>query len=77
MNDDTTLTKKPVDENRGVESSIFNVSVRGWLALMAVGTVCYRAIVMPTPDQTLHDIVLLIVGFFFGKTPPKPAPPKP
>lgn len=58
--------------NKPTESHLFNVSVRAWIALIVIVTVCYMAISLIEVKEPLYSISLLTVGFFFGQaTKPK------
>jgi hypothetical protein len=49
------------------ESNIFGVSVRGWLAVLTVLTLCIMAYVGKKVDEPFYTIVISIVSFYFGQ----------
>ena len=54
------------------ESNLFGVSVRGWITVTMVGTVCAMAFLAKDVKEPLYSLVLLAVGYYFGqKTPGK------
>lgn len=57
-----------------IESAVGGVSVRGWIALETV--TCFCALCIVTQDTAMmKDIVLLVLGYYFGqKTPTPPRP---
>lgn len=62
------LTADPARLN-GDTSHIFSVSLRGWLAIMIVGTLCGITIWLHT-DKVVNDFILLAGGaisFYFGQ----------
>jgi hypothetical protein len=72
MADETVKeTEKPsvavMTDNEVVRSSILHVSLRGWLALILVGTVCYMAIASITVEEPLYSLATLALGFYFGQ----------
>ena len=49
------------------ESKIFGVSVRGWLAIATVLTLCGMAVFQIKVDEPFYTIVISIVSFYFGQ----------
>ena len=49
------------------ESSIFGVSVRGWLAVIVVLTVCLMSYFGLEVKEPLNSIALLSIGYYFGQ----------
>lgn len=49
------------------ESKIFGVSVRGWLAILTVSTLCGMAVCKIKVDEPFYTIVISIVSFYFGQ----------
>ena len=62
MVEDQKLKYDPNDESR-----IGSVSVRGWLAIMVVWTVCLMSATEITVSEPIYTLVGLIVGFYYGK----------
>ena len=55
------------DLNNGDQSTILKVSVRGWLAILLVYTMCVinsQGIEVPEP---LRSAVMIALGFYFGQ----------
>ena len=49
-------------------SVIFNVSMRAWLSLIIVATLCYCVIVKTDAPQYFQVIAASVVSFYFGHT---------
>jgi hypothetical protein len=49
------------------ESQIVGVSIRGWLAVMLLGTVCALALWGKEAGEPLRSSALLALGFYFGQ----------
>jgi len=86
MTDETaTITKAnlptpPEPEPNGAgtnngTSAIFGVSLRGWIALLLVGTLCFLVVRSDGKDQTLLTNFCLLAGgaitFYFGQASKK------
>ncbi len=52
-------------------STLFGVSLRGWIALIVVLTVCIMSFAMKEIKEPLYTLAGLIVGFYFGANPKK------
>lgn len=50
------------------ESKVFGVSVRGWLAILTVTTLCGMAVCKIKVDEPFYTIVISIVSFYFGQS---------
>lgn len=48
------------------ESKIFGVSLRGWIAVMIVYTVCMMSIYNNEVREPLYTLCTTAVGFYFG-----------
>lgn len=59
--------RKFLTESSLGESFAFGVSVRAWIALSLVWTVCYMAIKSTEVKEPLYSLSLLAVGFYFGQ----------
>jgi hypothetical protein len=56
-------------------SHFFNVSVRGWITLMLIGTVCGMGITDKKVVEPLYSLALMAAGFYLGsKTTPNKTP---
>jgi hypothetical protein len=65
---------RPVTESEAVPSSVFHISLRGWLAIMLVGTVCYMSIVGKAVEEPLYSLSIAALGFYFGQIKPRGQP---
>jgi hypothetical protein len=70
MTDDTQTIEKPKG-NQPRESQLFYVSLRGWISLIVVTTVCVMSYQQLEVKEPLYTLAGLIVGFFFGQSKPK------
>ena len=48
------------------ESKLFGVSVRGWITVLTVLTVCIMSYLSKDVKEPLYSLVLLASGFYFG-----------
>lgn len=55
----------PSDHKR--ESRLFNVSVRGLMALLLTATVCAMALLKIEIDEKIFTLVGMAVAFYFGQ----------
>lgn len=55
---------KPQDSD---SSKLFGVSVRGWVAVTVVLTVCAMSLASVTVIEPLYSLSLLATGFYFGQ----------
>jgi len=62
MNDETHFISKAQDDSRP-----FGVSMRGWLALIIVLTVCGMSAFSVMVVEPLYSMALLALGFYFGQ----------
>jgi uncharacterized membrane protein YhaH (DUF805 family) len=54
-------------ENQKNESQILGVSLRGWLALMIVFTVCAMSSWGADIKEPLYSMVLISIGYYYGQ----------
>lgn len=59
---------KPTPEE---SSKIWGVSLRGWIALIVIMTICLMSIIKIDIKEPLYTLGGLIVGFYFGANPNK------
>lgn len=52
-------------------STILGVSIRGWIAIVVVLTVCLMSGLRIDIKEPLYTLAGLIVGFYFGQNPKK------
>lgn len=64
-------SQSPLVESTGEHSEIFGVSLRGWIALVVVLTVCVMSALKIDVMEPLYTLAGLIVGFYFGQAPRK------
>jgi hypothetical protein len=71
--EDTEIIKKPesgiaTDSSRNGDSHIFKISIRAWIALIFVATVCYMSVFsVKQIEEPLYSLATLAVGFYFGQ----------
>jgi hypothetical protein len=71
--DDPAGGAKPMmDESKGQHSSLFNVSIRGWIAIGLTATVCGMSWSNITVVEPLYSMATLALGFYFGQKTSKP-----
>lgn len=56
---------KITDKIKG-ESQIINVSVRGWIAIVLVVTVCVASLMKITVTEPLYTLVVMACSFYLG-----------
>jgi hypothetical protein len=49
------------------ESKLLGVSVRGWLAVLIIGTVCTMSIMGIEISETLKAMSMAAIGFYWGQ----------
>lgn len=49
------------------ESKLGKISMRAWLALLMVSTMCLMSACEVTIEEPLYSAVLLSLGFYFGQ----------
>lgn len=78
MNDETAIIPKPTaapvpalltsaPTNEKPNSSIFGVSIRGWLAVAVIVTVCAMGLIDRTVQEPLYTLSVAIVSFYYGQ----------
>lgn len=68
MKDETAIVPEPVSESApDTDSQVLNVSIRAWIALLLVFTVCIMAAFGRDVEEPLYSLALLAVGFYFGQ----------
>lgn len=71
-NQDTKAPMRLMSEIDAAPSSMFHVSVRGWLAIGLAGTVCYMQATGQTVDEPLYTLATVALGYYFGQKGQKP-----
>jgi hypothetical protein len=64
---ETPTPPKPVNDS----STIFGVSIRGWIAIVVIFTVCLMSGLKIAITEPLYTLAGLIIGFYFGQNPKK------
>jgi hypothetical protein len=59
------------NEANNDHSTILGVSLRGWIALIVVLTICLMSGLKIDIKEPLYTLGGLIVGFYFGQNPKK------
>jgi len=49
------------------ESKFFGISIRGWLAVLTVLTLCVMAFLGKKVEEPFYTVVISIVSFYFGQ----------
>ena len=49
------------------ESRAFNVSVRAWLALIVIGTVCFMSVTGREIKEPLYTLCVTVVSFYYAQ----------
>jgi hypothetical protein len=68
MNEETTVTRKTD------HSTLFSISIRAWLTLIVVFTVCYMSIFGIKIEEPLYTLVGMVIGYYFGQSPKQKTP---
>jgi len=58
---------KKANEPATPDSTLFNISIRAWLAIMLTATVCAMSGMRIEITEPLHSLSLLAIGFYFGQ----------
>ncbi len=77
MDETSQITKPAVDDlTKTPESQFLSVSIRGWITVIVVTTVCGMEVFKIGISEPLYSMSLIIVGFYFGqKAKPTTQPP--
>ena len=70
MNVETPETSEPLhpaETTPAPESQVLSVSVRGWVTLLIVGTVCAMSVLAMSVDEPLKAGFIFVLGFYFGQ----------
>jgi hypothetical protein len=63
MTDETQILTKAKRDH----SHIFCVSVRGWIALMVIGTVCFMSLEKIKIEEPMYTLVGMVAGFYLAQ----------
>lgn len=64
MSDETTFTRRDREQ---ADSRPFGISMRGWLALIIVLTVCILSGLQIEVVEPLYSMGTMALGFYFGQ----------
>ena len=67
MQEETSMFQKPLPEAKLKESQAFNISVRGWVCIMIVTTICFMSIMGQDVKEPLYTLGGLVIGYYFGQ----------
>ena len=56
-----------VDEEVNGDSHFVKISIRAWIALIVVGTVCVMSFLQKDVVEPLYTLASLSVGYYFGQ----------
>ena len=71
--EEAKATPKTAPESKSDNSTLCGVTIRGWIAIIVVLTVCGMSIGKIDIKEPLYTLAGLIVGFYFGQNPKKGA----
>lgn len=63
--------KQKIDTKENRDSHFLKISIRGWLAIIVVVTVCIMSFLLIEVKEPLYTLAGLIVGFYFGQNQKK------
>lgn len=69
------VAKTPSDDNtKKDESALMSISIRGWLALIVIFTVCLMSLMKIEVKEPLYTMTGMMIAFYYAqnKQPPKP-----
>lgn len=70
MDDETQLIKKPVVDDNNInksESGILSISIRGWLALIVIFTVCFMSATGVEVKEPLYTMCGMMIAFYYAQ----------
>lgn len=56
-----------VTEAENPPSSVFHISIRGWAAIMLVGTICWMSVMQMEIREPLNNMGMVAIGFLFAR----------
>jgi hypothetical protein len=68
MEENTEIIKKNTENS---DSKIANVSLRGWISVIVITTVCVMSGLQIEVKEPLYTLAGLVVGFYFGQNQKK------
>ncbi len=73
MTEDTQQFKAAGTSIDKQQDSALQISVRAWIALILVSTVCFMAVFEKPIEEPLYSLSIMAIGFYFGQKITKPA----
>lgn len=67
MSNELSPTEELTTEPPHVDSHIGTVSIRAWIAILLVSTVCFMAVFAMKVEEPLYSMATLALGFYFGQ----------
>lgn len=64
MEDQTNITRKGRNHH---DSNFWGISIRGWICLMVVGTVCFMSAWNLKVEEPLYTLATVVAGYYFGQ----------
>jgi len=61
------MSDQIISEEPGDESNVLKVSVRGWITLIVVATVCGMSIFAIEVKEPLYTMAGMCLGWYFGQ----------
>lgn len=61
----TTRSEGPKSAN--AESQAFGISIRGWVTLLVLGTMCIMSVLGKPVDEPLRSATIAALAFYFGQ----------
>jgi hypothetical protein len=52
---------------QGEESGFFGISIRGWITILLVSTVCFMSLKALEVKEPLYTLVSMACGFYLGQ----------
>lgn len=75
MNDQTEHITRQDAREHATNSRVFNVSLRGWIALIITSTVCVMSIMALEVKEPLYTLAGMVIGFYFANSQQKQQKP--
>jgi len=73
MENEPKKEEQKVDNSQNDNSMILGISLRGWIAMIVILTICLMSGLQIDIKEPLYTLAGLIIGFYFGQNPKKGA----
>lgn len=70
MNEQTEQITKP-EPAETHHSEVLGISLRGWIALIIVLTVCYMSVAVIEVKEPLYTLAGMVLGYYFAQSQQK------